>query len=195
MSTSQIITQAIGILLIVIMFFGLVNAIYEFYYLGKKSPLTADEMQARKTLKLILFIPVFLLFVTIFIGLLYLLKFLSEYDIMDVIFVRYNEMWERIRRVEVLSQTILTKLNEPRKRTPREVPVELKQEADKLNAQTKKLTETLKDIKKLTEKPKSSWWSRAKKMVVPYYSKKEVAPAEIKPVEIKSSPLEARYFY
>ena len=102
MSNAQLITQAIGVLLIIIMFFGLINAIYEFYYLGKQEPLTKEQNQARKTLKLILFIPVFFLFVTIFIGLLYLLKFVTDYDITQLIYSTFTTM--RDNQTDILRQ-------------------------------------------------------------------------------------------
>lgn len=108
MSLPQIITESIVILIILIMFFGLINLIYEFYYLGKKTSLNPKEIRLRNIFKLLVLIPAFLLFVSIFIALIFLYKFIHDYDITNLIQYKYMELNYRLQRIEQLFNPVIS---------------------------------------------------------------------------------------
>ena len=156
MSTSQIIAEAIIILLILIMFFGLLNMLYELYFLSKKSSLTANEKRTRNILKLLVLIPALLLFITIFIGLIVLYTFIHQYDLMDVLQLKYIEINDRLQRIESLMGPVFA------------IQQKLQGWKKPWFGYGQNETEIVDEYKpvmtKEVEKPRSSFWSRTKKL-------------------------------
>ena len=80
---SQAVILSMISLMIIIIFFGLANAVFEMYYLG--STLTPKQQRSQKILKLLLYIPIFLLVLVLFVGLILLMRFLINNDIVEMI--------------------------------------------------------------------------------------------------------------